>query len=98
MRVPRVLASLVLLMTPSAHAGQPVSADHGMVATSHARAVEVGVEVLKRGGNALDAAIATNAAMGAVQPMSRRIRRASDAPGWVHNTPKHHPLHASGSS
>jgi gamma-glutamyltranspeptidase/glutathione hydrolase len=45
-------------------------ATHGMVATSHPLAAQIGLEVLKKGGNAVDAAIATNAAMGLMEPMS----------------------------
>jgi len=45
-------------------------ADHAMVATSQPRAVETGLEILKRGGTAIDAAIATNAMLGLVEPMS----------------------------
>jgi len=41
-----------------------------MVATSQPLAVQVGVDVLKRGGHAVDAAIATNAMLGLVEPMS----------------------------
>ena len=47
-----------------------VVARHGMVATSQPLAVQVGVEILKRGGHAVDAAIATNAMLGLVEPMS----------------------------
>ena len=47
-----------------------IIAPHGMVATSQPLAVQVGVDVLKRGGHAVDAAIATNAMLGLVEPMS----------------------------
>src|SRR6516162_9622808 len=47
-----------------------VMAPHGMVATSQPLAVQVGLDILRRGGNAIDAAIATDAAMGLMEPMS----------------------------
>ena len=47
-----------------------VIAPHGMVATSQPLAVRVGVDVLKNGGHAVDAAIAVNAMLGLVEPMS----------------------------
>src|SRR3954466_11425975 len=49
---------------------QPITARHGIVATTHPLAAEVGLDVLKAGGNAIDAAIAANAAMGLMEPMS----------------------------
>ena len=45
----------------------------GMVASPHALATAIGVDVLRRGGNAVDAAIATNAMMGVVEPMMNGI-------------------------
>ena len=47
-----------------------VMAPHGMVATSHPLAAQVGLDILKRGGSATDAAIAVNAALGLMEPMS----------------------------
>src|SRR5436190_15101036 len=72
--------TLALLMTPllllaerpvvpAGKAGRSVTvAQNGMVATSHPLAAQVGLEVLKNGGNAADAAIATSAAMGLMEP------------------------------
>ena len=52
-------------------AGRSVTiAPHGIVATSHPLAAQIGLDVLKQGGNAVDAAIAANAAMGLMEPMS----------------------------
>jgi gamma-glutamyltranspeptidase/glutathione hydrolase len=50
-----------------------VMAQHGMVASSQPLAVEVGVGILKKGGNALDAAIATALTLGVVEPVSTGI-------------------------
>lgn len=50
-----------------------VMARDGMVATSQPLAAEAGVSILKKGGNALDAAIATSLALSVVEPMSTGI-------------------------
>ena len=45
-----------------------VATTHGIVAASHPLAARAGVQVLERGGHAVDAAIATNAVLGLVEP------------------------------
>src|SRR5436190_23493656 len=47
-----------------------VIARHGIVTTSHPLAAQAGLVALKSGGNAADAAIAANALLGVVEPMS----------------------------
>jgi gamma-glutamyltranspeptidase/glutathione hydrolase len=73
-----------------------VIAPHGMVATSHPIAAQIGLDILKAGGNAVDAAIATNAAMGLMEPMSCGIGGDLYALVWDARTQKLYGLNASG--
>ena len=50
-----------------------VIARNGMAATSHPLATQVGIDILKKGGNAIDAAIAANAAIGLMEPTGNGI-------------------------
>jgi len=52
---------------------QPVTAENGMVVTSQHLASEVGVEILKRGGNAIDAAVAVGYALAVTNPCCGNI-------------------------
>ncbi len=77
---------------------QPAIASQGMVASSQPLAVEVGIEILKSGGNAIDAAVAVNAMLGLVEPMSCGIGGDLFAIVWDAPRKKLHGLNASGHS
>ncbi|MCG6658401.1 gamma-glutamyltransferase family protein [Halomonas campisalis] len=66
----------------------------GMVATSQPLAAQAGVDMLKRGGNAVDAAIATAAALTVVEPTSNGIGGDAFAIVWING--ELHGLNASG--
>jgi gamma-glutamyltranspeptidase/glutathione hydrolase len=71
-----------------------VYAKNGMVATSQPLAAQAGLEMLRRGGNAVDAAIATAAALTVVEPTSNGI--GGDAFALVWTNGKLYGLNASG--
>lgn len=75
-----------------------VLAKHGMVATSHPLAAQAGLDVLKAGGNAVDAAIAANAMLGVVEPASCGIGGDLFAIYWDSQSAKMYGLNASGRS
>ncbi len=73
-----------------------VHAQRGMAATSQPLATSAALRVLQQGGNAIDAAIAANAVLGVVEPMSCGIGGDLFAIVWDARTGKLHGLNASG--
>ncbi|AGS23336.1 gamma-glutamyltransferase [Rhizobium etli] len=69
-----VISALSLTLTTAfAASPAPVEAEHGMVVTAQHLATEVGVEVLKSGGNAVDAAVAVGYALAVVYPSAGNL-------------------------
>ena len=75
-----------------------VIGQHGMVATSHPLATQIGLDVLKQGGNAIDAAIAANAAIGLMEPTGNGIGGDLFAILWHEESGEIYALNASGRS
>ena len=73
-----------------------VIAANGMAATSHPLATQTAIEILKDGGNAIDAAIAANAVLGLVEPTGCGIGGDLFAIVWDSKTEKLYGLNSSG--
>ena len=84
------------LYTPYPSARSTHYAQNGMVATSQPLAAQAGLDILKKGGNAIDAAIATAACLTVVEPTSNGI--GGDAFALVWTNGKLHGLNSSGNS
>src|SRR5256886_10694243 len=81
----RTVVAIAVFLTVLAHpfaqssSWRPtIAAQHGMVAAGHPLAAEAGLRILKAGGNAVDAAIATWAVQGEVEPGMRSEEHTSE--------------------
>ncbi len=106
---PALVAALLLGALVPAAAGDRVTgaafatrseviAQNGMVATSHPLATQVGLDVLKAGGTATDAAIAANAALGLMEPTGNGVGGDLFAIVWDAKTKKLYGYNGSGRS
>ncbi|MEO8012319.1 MAG: gamma-glutamyltransferase [Dokdonella sp.] len=104
-----LLSACMVLPALPAHAGDRVTgaafatrsevlARNGMVATSQPLATQIGIDVLKQGGTAMDAAIAANAVLGLMEPTGNGIGGDLFAIVWDARTKKLHGYNGSGRS
>jgi len=68
-----ILTTVLFLQFSCLKEPQPVSAENGMVVSTSSYASKVGVEILKNGGNAIDAAVATGFALAVTYPSAGNI-------------------------
>lgn len=108
MKIPVVFA-LIFLLNLSMYAQDRITgrdfatrseviAQSGMAATSQPLATQVALDILKRGGNAIDAAIAANAVLGVVEPTGCGIGGDLFAIIWSAQKGRLYGLNASGRS
>lgn len=107
-RLPLFLLSLAFVASLSAQVDRvtgrafatrsEVIARHGMVCTSQPLASQVGLDILKRGGSAVDAAIAANAALGLMEPTGCGVGGDLFAIVWSARDGKLYGLNGSGRS
>jgi gamma-glutamyltranspeptidase / glutathione hydrolase len=70
----KALALMLMLWLPAAAAPmRPTHARHAMIVSEHEAASQAGVEILKAGGNAIDAAVATGFALAVVHPQAGNL-------------------------
>src|SRR5258708_33021293 len=73
MRKAVLLLLLTVLVVPTHAARQPLHAKHGMVVAMEGIAADVGVSVLQKGGNAVDAAVAVGFALSVTHPFAGNL-------------------------
>jgi len=105
-RVPILMAAMMMMTGGAGSVDRPegrsfatrsvVHAKHGMVAAAHPLAVDIGLAVLKDGGSAVDAAIAVNAALTFMEPVSCGLGGDLFAMVWDPETETLHGLNGSG--
>src|SRR5690554_7650655 len=104
-----ITVSVVTLMATLAHAADRITghhfatrseamAPHAMAATSQPLATQVALDIMRDGGNAIDAAIAANAVLGLTEPTGNGIGGDLYAIVWHAETQKLYGLNASGRS
>ena len=101
MKFPLTAIALLLSLASAraadrSHARSMVISQGGIVASSHTLASQAGAQILARGGSAVDAAIATNAVLGVVEPMMCGIGGDLFVLYWEAKTGKLYGLNASG--
>ena len=85
-----------LFAVPSSHPRSPVYAEHGIVCAAQPLAVQAGIDILKQGGSAVDAAIAVNACLGLMEPTANGLGGDMFAIVWDPRSKKLYGLNASG--
>ena len=95
-----IVGLLLLTLVASAQdrhtARSMVVSEYGIVATTHVQASQAGAEILRKGGSAVDAAIAANAVLGVTEPMMNGIGGDLFAIYWDAKSGKLYGLNSSG--